>query len=83
MNQFPNRIFIMPEYGKPWKGTVIRVYPNSMVAVVHPDDQSDDVTVRVDLEFTGWASLDQPVIIPDDISSEDDYNLYSALANEQ
>jgi hypothetical protein len=82
----PKRMWIMPEYGKPYAGTVLRVYTRSLVAVVLPDDYQDarfDIRC-IDLEYCGWASLDNPesIAIPDNITSQEDYDYYSAVKKE-
>jgi hypothetical protein len=54
----PKRIWIMPEYGQPWAADVLRTYDNNTIAIVHPDNAQEDDTRKIDLENTGWASLD-------------------------
>lgn len=81
-NTLPKRIIIFPEYGTAWTGTVLRSYNHNTIAVVNPDGQDQTETVNVDLEFNGWASLDNPVKIPDNITSEHDYLFYQAIAKE-
>jgi hypothetical protein len=46
------RIHIIPEYGKPWDGVVLRTYDNDTVAIVLPDDTHE--AWKVDLESTKW-----------------------------
>lgn len=82
MLNLPKRIIIFPEYGKAWRGTVLRSYSHDTILVVNPDGQDSTETINVDIEFNGWASLDDPVKIPDNITNEHDYLFYQAIAKE-
>ena len=78
----PNRIWINPEYGKPYSATVLRTHNNNTVAIVHPDGLDSMDTRKIDLESTSWASLDDPIEIPDNITAEEDYLYYQAISKE-
>jgi hypothetical protein len=81
-NTLPKRIIVFPEYGTAWTGTVLRSYNHNTIAVINPDGQDSTETINVDLEYNGWASLDEPVKIPDDITNKHDYLFYQAIAKE-
>ena len=55
----PKRIWIMPEYGQAWAGTVLRTYDHNTIAIVHPDGSQEEETKKIDLEYNDWASLDK------------------------